>query len=102
MKTETILKASAILGFVIGMAAGFVSISPIKHEIEEQEKISKEVLPPELKNRKPHPLSPSEIAAKTKVKDVGGQVSEKQGTRGESTTGSTTGSSATGPTTGPG
>ncbi|WP_456482880.1 hypothetical protein [Methanopyrus kandleri] len=99
MKTETVLKTSAILGFVVGMAAGFVSISPIKQEIEEQEKMSKMVLPPELKNRKPHPLSPSEIAAKTKVKDVGGRSGEEQGTRkGESTTESST----TGPTSGPG
>ncbi|WP_088335922.1 MULTISPECIES: hypothetical protein [unclassified Methanopyrus] len=99
MKTETVLKVSAILGFVIGMAAGFVSISPIKQEIEEQKKMSKVVLPPELKNRKPHPLSPSEIAAKTKVKDVGARSGEESGTgKGESTVGS----SSTGPTTGPG
>ncbi|WP_457614544.1 hypothetical protein [Methanopyrus sp.] len=99
MKTENILKASAILGFIVGMAAGFVSISPIKHEIKEQEKISKEVLPPELKNRKPHPLSPSEIAAKTKVKDVGTQTGggEQSTGGGESTT-----ESAAEYTTGPG
>ncbi|WP_456482600.1 hypothetical protein [Methanopyrus sp.] len=100
MRAETVLKASAILGFVIGAAAGFVSVSPVKQEIEEQKKASKEILPPELKNRKPHPLSPSEIAAKTKVKDVGGQVSEEQGTTREESTSES--SSAAGPTTGPG
>ncbi len=84
MSTHTLLKLVAAFGFLVGAAAGFISVSPVKKEIEE--KRSREVvkLPPELEHRKPHPLSPAQIAGRTNVKDVGvtGSGESSQGVTG--------------------
>ncbi|MEO2240521.1 MAG: hypothetical protein ABGY09_00460 [Euryarchaeota archaeon] len=71
MRATSLMKVTAVLGFLIGAAAGFISVSPAKEEVLKEREKSKEILPPELKHRKPHPVSPSHIAGRVKVKDVG-------------------------------
>ncbi|MHC1581240.1 hypothetical protein [Methanopyrus sp.] len=79
MRAPTLLKVTAVLGFLIGAAAGFISVSPAKEEVLKEREKSKVTLPPELKHRKPHPVSPSHIAERVKVKDVGVSGSESGG-----------------------